>query len=153
MNALLSLVEVLGLGLYLIALLHASQGGARPRVEVIYRLNDVDNVNELLCYDGVSNLTRSGATYTFRNPMNMQIEETFMVPGDSYPFIIHPTNESIISCTIDSKESDPVMVAGILTTVQLLNRSSVLLLCLRSCSYPSVYCWYNSYQTVRLFRQ
>ena len=42
-----------------VALLHASRG-ATPRLFVIYHLNDVDNKNELECYDG-STLIQSGA--------------------------------------------------------------------------------------------
>ena len=44
-----------------VALLHASRG-QRPRLRVIYGLNDVDNDNLLECIDD-HNLIRSGATY------------------------------------------------------------------------------------------
>ena len=94
-----------------VALLHVSRG-ARPRLQVVYGLNDVDNQNELECYDG-DNFRRAGATYTFRDPDRPdQIEYTDVAEGTSYTFTIQSTNESLVSCTIGSEESDRVMVAG-----------------------------------------
>ena len=109
-----------------VALLHASRG-QRPRLQVIYRLNDVDNENELECYDG-STLIQSGARFTFRDPdMPEQMGETFVAERSSYPFTIQPSNESLVSCRVDdspdSEESDRVMVAGmqIIITSNILN--------------------------------
>ena len=92
-----------------VALLHASRG-ARPRLQVIYGLNGVDNQNGLECYDG-DNFPRAGARYTFRDPVT-ELEDTIEAEGDSYIFTIQPSNESLVSCTIGSEESDRVMVAG-----------------------------------------
>ena len=92
-----------------VALLHAGRG-ARPRLQVIYGLNEVDNKNSLECYNG-ENFIQSGATYTFRDPVT-ELEDTVVAEGTSYTFTIQPSNESLVSCTIDSEESDRVMVAG-----------------------------------------
>ena len=98
-----------------VALLHASRG-ARPRLQVIYGLNGVDNQNELECYDG-NTLIQSGARFTFRDPDRPeQMGETFVAERSSYPFTTQPSNESLVSCRFDdspdSEESDRVMVAG-----------------------------------------
>ena len=100
-----------------VALLHASYSlGARPRLLVTYSLNDVDNKNELECYDG-STLIQSGATFTFRDPDSPeQMRKTFVAERSSYRFTIQSSNESLVSCRVDdspgSEESDTVMVAG-----------------------------------------
>ena len=95
-----------------VALLHTSRG-QRPRLQVLYGLNGVDNQNELECYDG-STLIQSGARFTFRDPDRPeQIGDTVMAERSSYPFTIQPSNESIVSCRFgNSPESDRVMVAG-----------------------------------------
>ena len=46
-----------------VALLHASRG-ARPRLQVVYGLDDVDNENTLECIGGGDNNVQPGATYT-----------------------------------------------------------------------------------------
>ena len=96
-----------------VALLHASRG-ARPRLRVIYGLMEMENENTLECIDGVSNLIQPGATYTFRNPVTGEIEREYTVGEEerSYSFTIQSTNESLVSCTVSSEESDRVMVAG-----------------------------------------
>ena len=96
-----------------VALLHASRG-VRPRLQVIYRFDDVDNDNSLECIDGVGNLIQPGATYTFRNPATEETERELIVGAEehSYVFTIQSTNESLVSCTIGSEESNRVMVAG-----------------------------------------
>ena len=94
-----------------IAPLHISRG-ARPRLQVVYGLNGVDNENSLGCIDA-NNFRPAGATYTFRDPDRPdQIEYTDVAEGTSYTFTIQSTNESLVSCTIGSEESDRVMVAG-----------------------------------------
>ena len=98
-----------------VALLHASRG-ARPRLQVIYSLDDVDNKNELECYDG-NTLIQSGASFTFRDPDRPeQMGETFVAERSSYRFTIQPSNESLVSCRVDdspdSEESDRVTVVG-----------------------------------------
>ena len=95
-----------------VAQLHASRG-ARPRLQVIYGLNDVDNINSLECFDE-ENFVQSEATYTFRDPVTRETERELTVGAEqrSYTFTIQPSNESLVSCTIGSKESDQIMVAG-----------------------------------------
>ena len=90
-----------------VALLHTSLG-AKPTLRVVYRVDGIDNKIELECLGG-SFIVQSGATFTFKDP------ETEVVEVDNIMerrFTIHPNNESLVTCTIDSEESDPVMVAG-----------------------------------------
>ena len=91
-----------------VALLHTSLG-AKPTLRVVYGFDAVDNKNELECL--VGGFVRSGAIFTFKDPGT----EAAAVEADSVMerrFTIHPSNESLVTCTIDSEESDPVMVAG-----------------------------------------
>ena len=88
-----------------VALLHTSLG-AKPTLRVVYRVNDIDNKNELECL--VGGFVRSGAIFTFKEPGTEAVEDSVM----ERRFTIHPSNESLVTCTIDSEESDPVRVAG-----------------------------------------
>ena len=88
-----------------VALLHTSLG-AKPTLRVVYRVNDIDNKNELECL--VGGFVRSGAIFTFKEPGTETVEDSIM----ERRFTIHPSNESLVTCTIDSEESDPVRVAG-----------------------------------------
>ena len=63
------------------------------------------------CLDS-NGLLRAGARYTFMDPEG-RVENSVDVEGRSYEFTIHPTNESLITCTIDDVESEPVSVVGI----------------------------------------
>ena len=89
-----------------VALLHTSLG-AKPTLRVVYGLDDVDNKNELECL--VGGFLQSGATFTFKDPKTKAVEAGNVTEGR---FTIHPTNESLVTCTVDSEESDPVTVAG-----------------------------------------
>ena len=96
-----------------VALLHASRG-QRPRLRVVYGVNNVDNENILECIGGENNIIQPGATYTFRNPVTKGIERERTVGEEEriYHFTIQPSNESLVSCTVSSEESDRIMVAG-----------------------------------------
>ena len=48
----------------------------------------------------------------FRNPATEQIENTVGAEGRSYTFTIQPSNESLLSCMVNSEESGQVMIAG-----------------------------------------
>ena len=98
-----------------VAVLHASLG-ATPQLQVTYSFNGMDDQVSLECRERPSNLIRSGATFTFKEPGTEKIENSVVAEGrSSYEFTIHPNNESLVTCTLgcDSGESDPVMVAGI----------------------------------------
>ena len=88
-----------------VALLHTSLG-AKPTLRVVYSLDDVDNKNELECI--VDGFIRAGAIFTFKEPGTEAVEDSVM----ERHFTIHPNNESLVTCTIDSEESVPVRVAG-----------------------------------------
>ena len=95
-----------------VALLHTSLG-ATPLLRVIYSVDGMDDKVTLECRDRASGLLRAGATYTFKEPESGRIEHNFTAVGSqSYTFTINPENESLITCTLDSGESDQVMVAG-----------------------------------------
>ena len=89
-----------------VALLHTSLG-ANPTLRVVYRLDDIDNKNELECIVGY--FVRSGARFTFKEPGTEVVEADSVMERR---FTIYPSNESLVTCTIDSEESDPVRVAG-----------------------------------------
>ena len=63
----------------------------------------------LECLSG--DIIRAGARYTFMDPEG-RVENSVDTAGRSYEFTNHPTNESLIICTIDNVESEPVKVAG-----------------------------------------
>ena len=97
-----------------VALLHASRG-QRPRLSVTYAAFDNDDSKTALeCIDGTTNLIPPRSTYRFRNPVTEQVEDEVVAEGRSYLFTLLPSNESLVSCIIDSasEESDRVMVAG-----------------------------------------
>ena len=112
-----------------VALLHASRG-QRPRLQVIYGLNDVDNQNELECYDGSTFRIQSGARFTFRDPNRPEeMGETFVAERSSYPFTVQPSNESLISCSFgDSEESDQVMIAGMQIIINFIVETGNILM-------------------------
>ena len=89
-----------------VALLHTSLG-AKPTLRVVYRVDGIDNKIELECLVG-DFVVQSRAIFTFKEPGTEAVEDNVM----ERRFTIHPTNESLVTCTIDSEESDPVMVAG-----------------------------------------
>ena len=62
------------------------------------------------CLDS-NGLLRAGARYTFMDAEG-RVENSVDTAGRSYEFTIHPTNESLITCTIDNVESEPVKVVG-----------------------------------------
>ena len=89
-----------------VALLHTSLG-AKPTLRVVYRVDGIDNKNELECL--VGGFVRSGAIFTFKEPGTEAVEADNVMERR---FTIHPSNESLVTCTIDSEESNPVRVAG-----------------------------------------
>ena len=89
-----------------VALLHTSLG-AKPTLRVVYGVDGIDNKNELECL--VGGFVRSRAIFTFKDPRTEAVEVDSVMERC---FTIHPSNESLVTCTIDSEESDPVMVAG-----------------------------------------
>ena len=106
-----------------VALLHTSLG-ATPQLRVTYSLNGMDDQVSLECRERPSGLLRSGATYTFKEPGTGRTEYSDVAIGSqSYTFTIHPSNESLVTCMLDSGESDPVMVAGKL--MQVINRTFI----------------------------
>ena len=56
-------------------------------------------------------IIRDEATYTFMDPEG-RVENSVVAAGSSYEFTIDTTNESLITCTIDNVESEPVKVVG-----------------------------------------
>ena len=124
------------------SLIHVSGAAARPRVQVTYRLNDVDNENELECYND-GGFIQHGATFTFRNPRSPEQDYRRVIAiGRSYDFTIHPSNESLVSCTIDFQESNRVMVAGMHEHCTLSNTRHYVksIISPLNCSHPSVLC-------------
>ena len=96
-----------------VAVLHASLG-ATPQLLVTYSFNGMDDKVSLECRERPSGILQSGATYTFKEPGTGNREDSVVAVGQSYTFTIHPSNESLVTCTLcDFGESDPVMVAGI----------------------------------------
>ena len=96
-----------------VAVLHASLGET-PQLQVTYSSNGMDDKVSLGCRERPSGLLRSGATYTFKEPGTGRTENSVVAVGSqSYTFTINPSNESLVTCTLDSGESDPVKVAGI----------------------------------------
>ena len=95
-----------------VAVLHASLGET-PQLQVTYSSNGMDDKVSLECRERPSGLFRSGATYTFKEPGTGRTENSVVAVGQSYTFTIHPSNESLVTCTLESGESDPVKVAGI----------------------------------------
>ena len=97
-----------------VAVLHTSLG-ATPELLVTYSPNGRDDEVQLECRDRPSGLIVSGATFTFKEPRTERMEDSdvsFQAVGSSYTFTIHPSNESLVTCTIESRESDTVNVVG-----------------------------------------
>ena len=80
-------------------------------LRVIY---SIDGIMYAKCLECPSNIIRSGATFTFKEPKTEAEELSVVAVGrQSYAFVIHPNNESLVTCTLaDSGESDSVKVAG-----------------------------------------
>ena len=94
-----------------LSLLHTSLG-TTPQLQVTYSPNSRDDEVQLECRDQSTGLIVSGATFTFKEPGTERMEDSVQAVGSSYTFTIHPDNESLVTCTIESRESDPVKVAG-----------------------------------------
>ena len=96
-----------------VAMLHCHTSlGETSQLRVLYSHNGRDDEVLLECSDQPSGLIVSGATFTFKEPGTERIEHSDVAVGSSYAFTIHPDNESLVTCTVDSRESDPVKVAG-----------------------------------------
>ena len=93
-----------------VALLHTSHGQT-TLLQVIYNFNGMPELVSLECFDSAG-IIRVGATYTFMDP-DGRVENSVNAPGRSYEFTNHPTNESLITCTLNNVESEPVRVVGI----------------------------------------
>ena len=93
-----------------LSLLHTSLG-ARPQLQVIYKANGMDDQVSLECRDQDFILVQE-ATFTFKEPGTERMEGLAQAVGGSYTFTIHPDNESLVTCTSESGESDPVEVPG-----------------------------------------
>ena len=91
-----------------VALLHTSLGQT-PVLQVTYNFGGKPEIVSMECLD--NGLLRAGARYTFMDPEG-RVENSVDVEGRSYEFTIHPTNESLITCTIDDVDSEPVRVVG-----------------------------------------
>ena len=92
-----------------VALLHTSHG--QTLLQVTYNFNGMPELVSLECLSGGNFIIRTGATYTFMDPEG-RVENSVVAAGRSYEFTNHPTNESLITCTIDNVESEPVKVVG-----------------------------------------
>ena len=91
-----------------VALLHTSHGQT-TLLQVTYNFNNMPELVSLECLS--DDIFRAGARYTFMDP-ERRVENSIVAAGRSYEFTIHPTNESLITCTIDNVESEPVKVVG-----------------------------------------
>ena len=118
MNGSLTLITVTYL--IAVALLHTNLA-ITPSLLVTYKFNDEDDKVALECLARPSNIIQSRATFTFREPGTEAVEANVMAEGSYYSFTIHPSNESLVTCTLGSGESDLVMVAG-----KLLCKHSIL---------------------------
>ena len=67
----------------------------------------------LECLTSSDGVIEGGATYTFMDPDGVEEKSVTVAAGVySYEFTNYPTNESLITCTIDTVESEPVRVIG-----------------------------------------
>ena len=95
-----------------VALLHTSLAQTTS-LRVIYIINNNNMLGEqvsLECFDSAG-IIRDGARYTFMDPEGRE-ESSFVAAGRSYEVTINPTNESLITCTLNNVESKPVRVVG-----------------------------------------
>ena len=94
-----------------VALLHTSLAQT-TLLQVTYNFNDMPEVVSLECLsDGI---IRPGARYTFMDPEGREEDRSVDVEGHGYEFTNLPTNESLITCTFNNVESEPVRVVGII---------------------------------------
>ena len=93
-----------------VALLHTSLAQT-PVLQVTYNFGGMPERVSLECINPLNHLFERGATYTFRDPEGRE-ENSVVATGFSYEFTNHPTNESLITCTLDDVESEPVRVVG-----------------------------------------
>ena len=96
-----------------VALLHTSLGQT-PLLQVTYNFNNMPEKVSLECLDGDGIIRTGAARYTFMDPEG-RVENVVHPAGRSYEFTIHPANESLITCTIENVESEPVKVVGTLS--------------------------------------
>ena len=92
-----------------VALLHTSLAQT-TLLQVTYSVNEMPERVSLECFDSAG-IIRDGARYTFRDPEG-SVENSVVAPGRSYELTIHPTNESLITCTLNNVESELVKVVG-----------------------------------------
>ena len=81
-----------------------------PLLQVTYNFGGKPEIVSMECLDS-NGLLQAGATYTFMDPEG-RVENSVVAAGRSYEFTIHPINESLITCTINDVESEPVKVVG-----------------------------------------
>ena len=93
-----------------VALLHTSLAQT-TLLQVTYSVNEMPERVSLECFDSAG-IIRDGARYTFRDPEGREDDRSVDVAGRSYEFTNHPTNESLITCTLNDVESEPVRVVG-----------------------------------------
>ena len=95
-----------------VALLHTSLA-QKPLLQVTYNFRDMPERVSLECINS-NNLLERGATYTFVDPEGRENDRSVdaAAGSTSYEFTNHPTNESLITCTINNVESEPVRVVG-----------------------------------------
>ena len=94
-----------------VAMLHTSLG-ARPQLQVSYRANGMDDRVSLECCDQPSGIIATDAIFTFKKRRMEDSDVPVQAEGSSYTFTIHPDNESLVTCTTESGESDPIKVVG-----------------------------------------
>ena len=92
-----------------VALLHTSLGQT-TLLQATYNFNNMPEIVSLECLS--NGIIRPGARYTFRDPEGREEDRSVVAAGRSYEFTNHPTNESLITCTIENVESEPVRVVG-----------------------------------------
>ena len=96
-----------------VALLHTSLAQTPlPVLQVTYNFGGMPERVSLECMNVSSGLLQNGATYKFKDPEGREEDRSFDVVGRSYEFTNHPTNESLITCTLKNVESEPVRVVG-----------------------------------------
>ena len=133
-----------------VALLHTSLAQI-PSLQVTYDFGGMLERVSLECRNS-NGLLQRGARYTFRDPEGREDDFSVDAAADStsYEFTNHPTNESLITCTINNVESERVKVVGTSNSYIMIIEVNINL---QLCSSPSVYSWCKIYQSVRVFRQ
>ena len=87
----------------------------------------IDGIMYAECLERPSNIIRSGATFTFKEPRTEAEEHSVVAVGrQSYAFTIHPNNESLVTCALpDSGESDSVKVA-VITIIETISNYTAI---------------------------